>query len=68
MHSYYVNKQPQANGDHEVHKEGCNYMLSNFNRIYLGIFSSCHEAVIEAKKFYPTSDGCFYCSKECHTS
>jgi hypothetical protein len=26
MAKYYVNKNKQSNGDHEVHKEGCNYM------------------------------------------
>lgn len=26
MALYYANKQAQANGDHEVHKEGCQWM------------------------------------------
>lgn len=38
------------------------------NREYLGDFPSCHGAVIEAKKKYPRANGCFHCSKECHTS
>lgn len=68
MTRYYVNKNRQANGDHEVHKSGCDDMPNEGNRLYLGTFDSCHGAVREAKKYYPTADGCFYCSRECHTS
>jgi len=65
---YYVNKNVQANGDHEVHESGCSYMPDDENRIYLGDFSNCHAAVNEAKRYYPQSNGCYYCSNECHTS
>lgn len=68
MSKYYVNKNVQANGDHEVHKEGCSMMPLSENRIYLGEFYSCTSAVAEAKKHYIKSDGCYYCSNECHTS
>lgn len=68
MALYYVNKNAQANGDHEVHKSGCSYMPSPENRMFLGDFSSCHGAVREAKKTYPTADGCYHCSPACHTS
>ncbi len=67
-YSYYVNRQPQLNGDHEVHRENCTWLPATHNRVYLGKFSSCHRAVREAKKIYPQSNGCKYCSKECHTS
>ncbi len=52
MDSYYVNRNAQLNGDHEVHKEGCRYLPTAENRIYLGQFSSCREAVQEAKKHF----------------
>ena len=68
MTSYYVNKQAQTNGDHEVHKTGCAFMPSPENRIYLGEFSNCREAVRAAKRHYPQSNGCYYCCRECHTS
>jgi len=68
MDSYYVNKNAQANGDHEVHKYGCSYLPEAANREYLGEFSNCHDAVKEAKKTYPQSNGCYYCSNACHTS
>ena len=68
MALYYVNKQAQSNGDHEVHKSGCSYMPSEENKQYLGSFSNCFEALREAKKYYSQSNGCYYCCRECHTS
>ena len=68
MARYYVNKNAQNNGDHEVHKQGCKFILSDHNRLYLGDFSNCYSAVMEAMKHYPQSNGCYYCSNECHTS
>lgn len=68
MAQYYVNKQAQDNGDHEVHKVGCSFFPNSENRKYLGSFSNCHDAVREAKKYYSQSNGCYYCSRECHTS
>lgn len=68
MSIYYVNKQAQSNVDHEVHKSDCNYLPSEENLKYLGSFTNCHDAVKEAKEHYPKSNGCFYCSRECHTS
>ena len=67
MDRFYVNKNAQDNGDHEVHKEGYNWMPEESNKIYLGLFTNCHEAVKEAKKTYIKSNGCFYCSRECNT-
>jgi hypothetical protein len=68
MASYYVNKNAQANGDHEVHKTGCSWMPESENRIYLGNFASCGPAVLEAKRHYAKANGCYYCSPSCHTS
>ena len=68
MAKYYVNKNAQSNGDHEVHVSGCNYMPDEANRKYLGDFTNCHDAVREAKKTYSKSDGCYYCCEPCHTS
>lgn len=66
MANYYVNNRSQPNGDHEVHKEGCNYMPSD--KKYLGSHMNCRDAVKEAKKTYPKSNGCYWCSRDCHTS
>lgn len=67
MALYYVNKNVQLNGDHEVHKFGCTYMPTDSNRIALGNFENCHDAVREAKKHYTQVNGCYFCSSECHT-
>jgi len=68
MARYYVNKNAQSNGDHEVHKTGCSWLPAVENRIYLGEFSSCGPAVREAKKYYTQVNGCYYCCPACHTS
>ena len=68
MDNYYVNKNQQANGDHEVHTGSCMYLPAPENRLYLGSFSTCAEAVKEAKKYYSQSNGCRTCSYPCHTS
>lgn len=65
---YYVNKNAQSNGDHEVHVPSCSFFPAAENRIYLGEFSSCQPAVTEAKKHYQQSNGCYYCCGACHTS
>jgi len=67
MPNYYINKNAQSNGDHEVHTSSCSFLPEVKNRIFLGIFSSCISAVSEAKKHYPQSNGCYYCSNPCHT-
>ncbi|MDD4910499.1 MAG: hypothetical protein PHR44_07485 [Candidatus Omnitrophica bacterium] len=66
MAQYCVNKQAQANGDHEVHNYSCNWLPEPENREPLGNFASCHGAVQEAKRRYSRADGCAYCCPECH--
>jgi len=67
---YFVNKQAQANGDYEVHNYSCGYLIqmSPENKKSLGHFNNCGDAVTEARKHHPTANGCFFCSKTCHTS
>lgn len=65
---FYVNTKAQANGDHEVHRETCNRLPNEANRLYLGVFATSQEAVCEAKKYYKQADGCYYCCPESHTS
>jgi hypothetical protein len=64
---YYVNKNAQANGDHEVHRSGCSFMPATENRQYLGDYQTCGPAVREAKKYYSAADGCYYCCPDCNT-
>lgn len=67
MALYRVNNNSQKNGDHEVHKFGCRYWPRT-NYINLGDHPNCHSAVREAKKYYSKANGCYYCSRACHTS
>jgi hypothetical protein len=67
MARYYVNMNAQTNGDHEVHVSGCSFMPEDKNRIYLGEFNTCAPAVRKAKESYAQSNGCYYCSPDCHT-
>lgn len=63
---YYVNKNPQVGGEHEVHEYSCSYLPNADNCLYLGEFSSCQAAVVEAGRHYREVDGCFYCCNPCH--
>ncbi len=67
MAYYYVNKNAQPNGDHEVHTTGCSLMPDQENRISLGDFVSCTTAVRAAKNYYTQVNGCYYCASACHT-
>jgi len=68
MDHYYVNKNAQSNGDHEVHKENCDYLPNSSNRIYLGYYINCSEALKKAKEYFIQVDGCYFCSPECNKS
>lgn len=68
MARYYVNKNAQANGDHEVHTGSGTFLPSIYNRQDLGEHTSCLTAVRQARVTYPQSNGCRFCSSLCHTS
>lgn len=65
---YYLNRDTTGNPNynHEVHKSTCRYLPSEQNRVYLGYFSSCIEAIRVAKMYYNNVDGCAFCCPECH--
>ena len=67
---YCVNKNAQANGDHEVHKNGCRYWPLPGNDESLGLHDGCWPAIQEAEKRHPSwrVNGCIFCSPACHTS
>ena len=69
MPYFYVNKNAQSNGDHEVHEKdsGCEHQPLVSNRKDLGFHSNCHGAVTEARKTYSQVNGCYYCCNACHT-
>lgn len=66
MYKYYVNRNAQSTGEHEVHREGCHRMPEIYNLICLGYFSNGRLAVQEARKYFYNVDGCYYCCCEAH--
>ena len=67
-----MNSHPQLNGDYEVHRlHVCDHLPSVQNRLYLGQFTNCYDAIRFAKRLYPNVaeriDGCYYCCNSCHT-
>lgn len=68
MNRYYFYNYADSKGNHEVHKDTCSYLPLNSNCTYIGYFSSCHDAIKEAKKKYPSKsfDGCYWCCNPCH--
>jgi hypothetical protein len=67
MARYLVNTQPQPNGDHEVHHTGCLHLPDPVHRFDLGEHFFCETAVLQAKRVFPTADGCWFCCPNCHT-
>lgn len=66
MPRYLVNKITHYTGEHEIHTTFCPLSPSLDNSIYLGYFSSCRNAIKEARKHFVNVDGCVFCSEECN--
>lgn len=64
---FYVNKNAQYTGEHEVHCATCSWLPDVENRLYLGDFATSGQAIREAKKYYTYVDGCAFCCPESHT-
>ncbi len=70
MPNYYVNKNAQADGYHEVHVDDntCSHPPEPINRDPLGWHADCKSAVTAAKaKYANKADGCYYCVQACNT-
>ena len=79
MKFYCVNRNIDNNGHHEVHRIGqhfrpdgsygfCEHLPDFDNQLSLGRHDVCDSAVAEAKRLgYRTANGCYWCSRECHT-
>jgi len=68
LSKYYLNKNAQSNGDHEVHKFGCKYMPNENNRISLGSFSHSYEAIKRAREYFLAVNGGYNCLPDCATA
>ena len=67
MQHYYVNKQAQPNGEHEVHVPRCAYLPEGDNGLHLGSFTNCADAIRAAQAHYAKVNGCPVCCSDCHT-
>lgn len=63
MKYYYINKNAQANGDHEIHTTGCSHAPLLENRVGIGYYDNDYQALAAAKAEWPDSkiNGCAYC-------
>ena len=61
--AYYVDRVAKGKGGHIVHRTGCWQPPVVENRLYLGVFSNCRDAVRKAKEYYPKSNGCAHCCR-----
>ena len=74
MSKYILNKNKQdseSGENYEVHNvETCEHLPKIENRILLGDFSNCGDAMKKARSMYPSQsndiDGCYYCCHSCH--
>ena len=68
-----INKQDSLSEEnYEIHnEETCAHLPNTENRRHIGYFSNCKDEIIQAKIKYPEYakdiDGCFWCSRPCHT-
>ncbi len=69
MEDFYLNKNEQKTGEHEVHRNGCVYLLLMNNKEYLGFHPNSKSAVAKARllHLFWTIDGCATCCPESHT-
>ena len=67
MPYFYVNKNAQDDGYHEVHERNCTQGADPKNQEDLGWHLDCHGAVRKARESYTLVDGCAYCCEGCHT-
>ena len=68
LNRYFVNKNAQPDGIHEVHKDGCRLLPNEKTCIDLGIHMHGISAMVKAKFFYQQSKGCSFCTRGCHIS
>lgn len=61
MKLYYINRNPNSSGEHELHLATCSELPNIFNRACLGDFKLLSEATLEAKKLYPSVTNCNHC-------
>lgn len=67
MPNFYVNKNAQFDGFHEVHESECTQGANPEDQVDLGWHLNCHDAVLKAREIFDKVDGCAYCCEGCNT-
>ncbi|MGE0078610.1 MAG: hypothetical protein AB7S48_12185 [Bacteroidales bacterium] len=68
MDIFYIDLKSKDEGVYEMHRSKCTHLPNTENRYYLGLFSTCKEAIKEAKKAFPQTKGCEHCCNSCNIS
>ena len=76
MPKYILNKNKQdssSGSNYELHNEdsgACIRLPKPENRLQVGTYSNCRDAIAAARRQYPAMapniDGCYYCCPDCH--
>jgi hypothetical protein len=64
MNRFYVFKNANLQGKHELHKDGCRCVLNDDMAIYLGSYNSISIAIVAARAFFNEVVACAYCCEE----
>lgn len=67
MPSFFVDRIPQTNEDHVVHRQGCSRMPRVPGRQFLGEFMSSQIALAEASRFFPRPLACALCLSDSYS-
>lgn len=66
MSKYYVSKNINEDGRHEVHNQRCRTLPPMDELICLGDFKICSDAMIASRNIYEKVNGCYNCCFPCH--
>ncbi len=64
MKKYYLDRTSRINGSNAVHSEDCPFLPGKEQRIALGMFKTCKDALKTARIISLNADGCYFCQKE----
>ena len=68
MYSYFISKEKNGAGKHELHASVCYKLPDPGKRIYIGEFEDCVQAMRLAESMIRSMDGCPLCSPRCHSA
>ncbi len=66
MINYYISTDKDYSMGHGIHQEDCNHMPLIKNRIYLGSFYNCRQAMRLTKLTFQNCYPCEFCMSDCN--